>query len=48
MLKKVTLLKHGGAIDRWETEDNHAEWFVAGMDIDSDHAFMVRRRFLIP
>lgn len=48
LLKKATLLKHGGAIDWWETRDDYAEWFAAGMGIDSDHAFMVRRWLPIP
>lgn len=48
LLKKATLLKHGGAVDWWETGDDYAEWFAAGMGIDSDHAFMVRRWLPIP
>ena len=48
LLKKATLLEHGGAVDRRESGDDYAEWFAAGMGIDSDHAFIMRRWLPIP
>jgi hypothetical protein len=48
LLKKASLLKYSGAVDRRETGDDYAEWFAAGMGIDRDHAFMVRRWLPIP